>query len=421
MLAKLAVRDASDRWTRTAALSSAGRYPDAFLSAVLNQPKNGGAVPALMSDLGKMLGAGRPPERLVASLNEIAASSQPGDFAWQLAAVAGIADGLRSRGFGGGERSALLSLVAANSPAAKQARGLVEVIFRQAVGIALDGKQPLNYRLSAIGLLAHADYGVAGAPLQTLIGPQEPSALQVAVVRALGQLPDAAVGRSFVERARWRGYTPPVREAVLAALLSQPRLVPALLEALERGDVQPWAVDPARRNQLLKHRDEPVRKRAEALFNNLQSGDRMKVYEEYKSVLALKPDRQSGHAVFLKTCAQCHVYGAEGARVGPELTGIRNQPGEALLLHILVPDFEILPGYMSYEVETKDGRTLSGLLAAETPASVTLRRALGEEDTIARANIARFSSTSLSLMPSELEKTMTKQELADLLGFLKDE
>ena len=147
----------------------------------------------------------------------------------------------------------------------------------------------------------------------------------------------------------------------------------------------------------------------------------MKVFEDYKAVLTLKPDAKSGHAVFLKTCAQCHVYGAEGSRVGPELTGIRNQPGEALLLHILVPDYEIQPGFTSYEVETKDGRTLSGLLAAETPASVTLRRALGEEETVARSNIARISSTSLSLMPQELEKTMTRQELADLIGFLKGE
>ena len=79
--------------------------------------------------------------------------------------------------------------------------------------------------------------------------------------------------------------------------------------------------------------------------------------------------------------------------VGPELTGIRNQPAEALLLHILVPDYEMLPGYTSYEVETKDGRTLSGLLAAETPASVTLRLALGAEETVARSNIARGFTT----------------------------
>ena len=420
-LAKLAVRDAGDHWTRTAVLSSVGRNPDEFLKAVLNQPKSGAAIPALMSDVGKMLGAALPPEKLVGLLNEIATSSQPADFAWQLAAVAGIADGLRSRGFGGGDHSALLSLVALDSPAAKQARSLVETIFHRAVGIALDGGQPLKFRLAAIGLLAHADYTVAGAPLQRLIGPQESSALQVAVVRTLGQMPDAVVGRVFVERERWRAYTPPVREAVLAALLSQPRLVPALLDALEKEDVQPWAVDPARRNQLLKHRDEAVRKRAEALFKNLQGGDRMKVYEEHKSVLALKPDGKSGHAVFVKTCAQCHVYGSEGTRVGPELTGIRNQPGEALLLHILVPDYEIQPGFTSYEVETKDGRTLSGLLAAETPGSVTLRRALGEEETVARSNIARISSTSLSLMPQELEKTMTRQELADLIGFLKGE
>ena len=38
---------------------------------------------------------------------------------------------------------------------------------------------------------------------------------------------------------------------------------------------------------------------------------------------------------------------------------------------------------------------------------------------IPTTNIATMTTSRLSLMPQELEKTMTRQELADLLAFLK--
>lgn len=169
----------------------------------------------------------------------------------------------------------------------------------------------------------------------------------------------------------------------------------------------------------MKNGDGTIRNRAIALFKNLQSDDRMKVYEEYKSVLSLTPNAANGHAVFTRTCASCHVVAGEGHLAGPDLTGIRNQPADVLLLHIIVPEFEIMPIYAAYNIETKDGQSLSGLLASETSATVTLRQALGIEQSVPRANIASISPSHLSLMPQELEKTMSKQDLADLIGFLK--
>ena len=106
---------------------------------------------------------------------------------------------------------------------------------------------------------------------------------------------------------------------------------------------------------------------------------------------------------------------------GPDLFGIRNQPKEAILLHILIPEYEITQGFAAYVVETKDGRTLTGLIASETPTSVTLRQALGKEETVLRSDIEQLVSSKLSLMPQELEKAMTRQELADLISYLKGE
>jgi len=44
---------------------------------------------------------------------------------------------------------------------------------------------------------------------------------------------------------------------------------------------------------------------------------------------------------------------------------------------------------------------------------------LGFQKTIARADVKAVRASALSLMPDELEETMTKQELANLLAFLK--
>ena len=58
-------------------------------------------------------------------------------------------------------------------------------------------------------------------------------------------------------------------------------------------------------------------------------------------------------------------------------------------------------------------------LAADTPEQITLKLPLGITKTIPRKNIKTLRANPKSLMPEQLEKTMTQQELADLLAFLK--
>ena len=77
------------------------------------------------------------------------------------------------------------------------------------------------------------------------------------------------------------------------------------------------------------------------------------------------------------------------------------------------------PVIVQYLVVDQDGRTYSGIIAAETATSLTLRRGDGAEDTILRAQVAEMTSTGLSLMPEGLEKTITKPEMADLIAFLR--
>jgi putative heme-binding domain-containing protein len=67
---------------------------------------------------------------------------------------------------------------------------------------------------------------------------------------------------------------------------------------------------------------------------------------------------------------------------------------------------------------TSDGRQLTGLIAAETATSITLKRADNATDTVLRIDIEQLKSTGMSLMPEGMEKQIDQAAMADLLTFL---
>ncbi len=283
-------------------------------------------------------------------------------------------------------------------------------------------KQPTSQRLVAIGLLAHSRSAETRDVLGKLIIPSQPSDIQIAAVRALGRSATADAIRELIAKDRWNSYTPSVRDAVVALTFPNSELVTILFDAINKQEIPAWSVSPAHRDKFINHYNDPaISKRAVELFRGLRTNDRTKVYEDWKSVLTLTGNSKNGHATFTKTCSPCHKVEGEGKVVGPDLTGIRNQPKQTLLLHIIIPEYEIMPTYTLYNVETKDGESYSGLLASDSTGSITLRQAAGVEQKVPRANIATMSSSRLSLMPQELEKTMSRQDMADLLAFLKGE
>ena len=52
-----------------------------------------------------------------------------------------------------------------------------------------------------------------------------------------------------------------------------------------------------------------------------------------------------------------------------------------MLTNVLDPSREVNPQFVNYVVVTNDGRTITGLIAAESAASVTLKRAENASDT----------------------------------------
>ena len=152
----------------------------------------------------------------------------------------------------------------------------------------------------------------------------------------------------------------------------------------------------------------------------LDAGGGLPVYERARTdVLARSGEAARGRQQFEAQCVACHTFGGAGGRVGPDLSGIRNQPADALLLHILVPDYEITPGYESYTVQTRDGRTIVARMESETASSLSLRDAAGQAHVVLRADVVSVTAASGSLMPATFHEALSGQDLADLLAYLK--
>src|SRR5207244_4303347 len=119
-----------------------------------------------------------------------------------------------------------------------------------------------------------------------------------------------------------------------------------------------------------------------------------------------------------KACAACHQLEGAGHAVGPDLAQVANKSSIYLLTEILDPNKNVDTRYIEYQAILKNGRTVAGLLAAETAASITLRGQEAKEEVILRSEIVELHSTGKSLMPEGLEKDLPKQAMADLIAYL---
>jgi len=77
------------------------------------------------------------------------------------------------------------------------------------------------------------------------------------------------------------------------------------------------------------------------------------------------------------------------------------------------------PVYITYVIDTKEKKSFIGLVANETPATITLRQAYGRQDVINRSNIKKMQSQGQSLMPEGLEAGLAPQDLADLISYVE--
>ncbi len=283
--------------------------------------------------------------------------------------------------------------------------------------LAMKDDVPDSERIPAISVLGREqDKRPADLELlRKLISPRNPLTIQAAAVAALGRIPDDEV--AAVLTSGWSTYSPSIKAQVLDLCCSRDPWQRHLLTCIESKQIPPAQIDTARRGHFLAHQDRQVRSLAEKLFGAATSADRKKTLEDYHSTLTLQGDSGRGNAVFERSCAKCHRFENAGHTVGPDLATLTNKSPEYLLSEILDPSKNLDSRYVEYFAMTKNGQTLTGILAAETSTSITLRAAEGKDQVLLRTEIDELQSHGKSLMPDGLEKELSRQDLADVIAF----
>ncbi len=130
-------------------------------------------------------------------------------------------------------------------------------------------------------------------------------------------------------------------------------------------------------------------------------------------------DPRNGKKVFRRACTACHQVNSMGVNFGPDLSEIGSKLAkEDLYLSILDPSAAITHGYQGYRVKTKSGAEYLGYIVSETKKELILRMQGGIDQTIAKSKITAREPMDRSLMIPGLQRTMTVNELVDLVDYL---
>jgi putative heme-binding domain-containing protein len=434
-LREVALRHIESPWFQTAVLSSSPERSAVWFSFLVRQPEALGEQSPAKEDFFRlvtgMIGARRKDSEIAAVLGAVPQGRDSGGTWWRWSALNGLAQGLARGGpqpkLPASQRilTALLGSAdaALRTAALEVALGLkpedtpaLRNLVRRASQTARDENETLANRVLAVRMLGFDPASKPGELAGELLSPHQPEALQVAAVEALARLEGARASQKLLPK--WLQFTGVVREAATAALFRYPESLAALLDAVESEQIQPWGINENRRRLLLRHPDPAIQQRARTLFASLDT-DRKAVYERYRPALGLQGDAGRGRQVFHRVCAECHKVADMGSAVGPDILSVVIRNKEVLMTDILDPNRRIEAGFEEYLVETADGRTVTGVIGAESADSITLRRAKGEQDVVPRAQIRTLRSLTVSAMPGDLENQIDVGQMADLLAYLK--
>ncbi|MBL8850813.1 MAG: c-type cytochrome [Planctomycetaceae bacterium] len=244
--------------------------------------------------------------------------------------------------------------------------------------------------------------------------------LRQQVLGCLGRLesPDVA---TFV-LAKLDDFEPELRTRALELLTQRPEWSAPLLAAIADKRMSKDVLNLNQLRRIASFDDPQVKEQFTAIYGALREGrdpDRERLVKLMKNFLEAVPgDPHRGETAFKKVCAQCHKIYGEGAEVGPEITLNGRNNWDQLISNVFDPSLVIGAGYQARQLLTVDGRVLTGLPVEESDQRVVLKVQGGKIETIARDDIEEYKVSEVSLMPEELEKQLTKQEIADLMSYL---
>ena len=256
------------------------------------------------------------------------------------------------------------------------------------------------------------------------IGSEDATAKVVAALAASGD--QEALQAGFVSALDENGHArelvssmirlkPKPLSQAFDAILKRPEATGALLDAVKAGKIDRAVFAPGDVARLRSHPNKPIARRANELFK-INNAAKDAIIAKLVPEVEKAGNAVNGKALFTAACAVCHKLGDIGVAVGPPLDGMGAHGPAELLVHIVDPNREVDPSFWAFNVTTKKGEVLQGVVTSENTASVTLATQVGVRE-IAKGDIDKRENTKRSLMPEGLD-ALGPEPLRDILAFI---
>lgn len=127
-------------------------------------------------------------------------------------------------------------------------------------------------------------------------------------------------------------------------------------------------------------------------------------------------------ALLAANCLKCHRIGSTGAQIGPDLTNVGKRfDSRAILESIIIPSKVMDEKYLYTVYVLESGKVVTGRPVGVNKTTITVETDPIKQTTvpIARDEIEESILSKTSPMPASLINVLTKEEILDLLAYLK--
>lgn len=273
-----------------------------------------------------------------------------------------------------------------------------------------------------------ASQGVEAARLLAALGQKETLAAAIAAkdetaagkaISVVGQVGDSSLNDLLIPAMDDLEKNVALRSAALTAIGRNGPGQQLLLDRVKAGKL-PKELEFAAANVLLSSADEKIKTEAGKHLTLPATADSQPL-PPIAELVKRQGDAARGKTVFngVGTCSKCHKVAGEGKEVGPDLSEIGSKLSkDALYVSILDPSAGINFNYETHTLLLADGTVLNGILVSQTDSEVTLKDAEAIIRTISRDDIEEMKKQPISLMPAGLQKSLTAENLVDVVEYL---
>jgi putative membrane-bound dehydrogenase-like protein len=222
----------------------------------------------------------------------------------------------------------------------------------------------------------------------------------------------------------WPERSQEQQAATVATLVSRPGYAHALLDAVKAGKVPVAIITPYQARAIRSLNDADLTTKLTAVWGELRDTPEAKKAELADWTKKLTPDRLTkgdavkGKALFTAVCAACHKLYGEGGMIGPDLTGGDRHKLTYLLENIIDPSAIVPADYRMSVFKLKDGRTITGVIPAQTERTVTVQTP-AEKLTIEKSQITEQQQLAMSLMPEGQLTALGEENVVHLMAYLQ--